>query len=117
MRGLASKGEDVFGLPEKWEFDYSWALVKIGFWLWMTSGFERLPTQEDVMRYDPRWVSDMQLAYRIYSFYKNDSPLFNIMDQAGNDRGEDFIPYNEGRSSSADWAEHNWGVFLQKAGD
>lgn len=97
MRDLTAKSQGTFGLPEKWKFDYPWSMVKIGFWLWMVSGFERLPNQHEVMAYDPRWITDMQLAYQIHSFYKTDSPLFDIMRQAEENEGEiDFKARREG---------------------
>ena len=88
MRDMTAKSQGVFGLPDKWKFDYPWSMVKIGFWLWMVSGFERLPTQKEVMEYDPRWITDMQFAYQIHSFYKTDSPLFDILRQAEENEGE-----------------------------
>ncbi len=75
----ASSQQDAFGLPDEWDYDYPFELVKTGFWLWAASKFQRLPTQQEVKAYDPRWISDMQLAYTMYSFYRNDSPLFSIL--------------------------------------
>lgn len=80
FRNFASSGQqDVFGLPEEWDYDYPFEMVKTGFWLWAASKFQRLPTQDEIGKYDPRWISDMQLAYMKYSFYRNDSPLFGIL--------------------------------------
>ncbi len=93
MKSMSSKSQGTFGLPEAWSFDYPWSVVKIGFWLWMVSGFERLPNQQEVMAYDPRWITDMQLAYQMHDFYKNRSPLFDILHQheTGETEG-DFTP-------------------------
>lgn len=84
----------------------------------MVSGFQRLPTQDEVQSYDPRWITDMQLAHRKYSFFKNDSPLFNLLDQAGESdeakQASEFIGQATNQSD-ADIAQHNWGVLIEKA--
>lgn len=61
-----------------WHFDYAWEIVKIGFWLWAMSGFKRLPHHTEVLSYDPRWISDMQLAHQLYSHKKNSSPVMQM---------------------------------------
>ncbi len=78
--GERSKG--TFGEPDEWEFDYPWRRVKIGFWLWSMSGFQTLPTQDDVSRYDERWVSDMQLAKTLYDFQNNNSQEMRLFNKA-----------------------------------
>lgn len=122
MRDLTTKSQGTFGLPKRWKFDYPWSMVKIGFWLWMVSGFERLPTQQEVMAYDPRWITDMQLAYQVYSFYKTDSPLFEILRQAEDSEGEiDFKAKREGtepinqKNYNADADMGAWEMLMQQA--
>jgi len=112
VREMSGKSRGVFGLPERWQFDYPWSLVKTGFWLWMTSGFEKLPTQEQVMAYDPRWITDMQLMYQIYAFYKNDSPLFDIMRQQGMDEEERV--YENVKNNDSEAMARNWSTFLEQ---
>lgn len=128
MRDMTTKAQGQFGLPQSWKFDYPWSMVKIGFWLWMVSGFERLPTQQEVMAYDPRWITDMQLAYQIYSFYKTESPLFDILNQ--HEDGYSEINFKE-RKEDHDGADlpinHNtydptrdmgsWAALLQQVKD
>lgn len=82
----------------------------------MTSGFERMPTQREVMAYDPRWLTDMQLMYKIYSFYKNDSPLFNIASQEDSFY-EDIKSEKEGYDRDGnieEWAQTGWSALLEK---
>ena len=76
----------------------------------MVSDFQRLPSQDEIMRYDPRWISDMQLAHRIYSFYGNRSPLFQILEQDGKD-ADGFTDYKQGMSKE-EWAAYNWKTFM-----
>lgn len=78
----AKKGNEVFGEPEEWEFDYPWSFVKTAFWLWAMSGFQRLPPQDEVWSYDPRYIDDMKLAHMLYAHQTNESPLMRIMEQA-----------------------------------
>lgn len=82
FREMTSKSEGVYGLPEQYAFHYPKSLWKIGFWQWMASDFKYMPTQDEVGRYDPRWISDMQLAYTIYRFYANKDQKFQIMENA-----------------------------------
>jgi hypothetical protein len=70
----------TFGEPDKWEFDYPWDIVQTGFWLWAMSGFQKLPTQDEVQAYDPRFISDMRLAHLIYSHQGNSSPLMKLFE-------------------------------------
>lgn len=77
----SGKSNQVFGEPEKWEFDYPWSVVQTAFWLWSMSGFQRLPLQTEVMEYDPRYISDMKLAYQIYSHQGNQSAPMRLYDQ------------------------------------
>ena len=124
MRDLTTTSQGTFGLPPGWKFDYPWSMVKIGFWLWMVSGFERLPTQQEVMAYDPRWITDMQLAYQVYSFYKTQSPLFEILRQSEENEGEiDFkarregggeVPMN-GKNYNADADMGTWEMLMKQA--
>lgn len=69
----SGKDSKTFGEPDEWEFDYPWEVVQTAFWLWSMSGFQRLPTQDEVMSYDPRFVSDLRLAHQIYAHQGNTS--------------------------------------------
>lgn len=77
----SGKGGQTFGEPEEWEFDYPWDVVQTSFWLWAMSGFQRLPTQTEVMEYDPRYISDMRLAHQIYSHQGNQSAPMRLFEQ------------------------------------
>lgn len=78
-----------FGEPEQWEFDYPWEVVKTAFWLWSMSGFQRLPTQEEVKQYDPRYLSDIKLAYQIYSHQNNESAPMKLLEHWSAMRGNE----------------------------
>lgn len=39
------------------------------------SGFQRLPTRAEVVAYEDDWITDMQLAYELYRFQTNTSPV------------------------------------------
>jgi hypothetical protein len=73
-----SKGNEVFGEPEKWEFDYSWDVLQTAFWLFSISDFKRLPTQDEVLSYDPRYISDIKLMYWLYSYQGNQSAVMKM---------------------------------------
>lgn len=75
------KPSQTFGEPDEWEFDYTWEVVQTAFWLWAMSGFQRLPTQNEVMEYDPRYISDMRLAHQIYSHQGNQSAPMKLFEQ------------------------------------
>lgn len=47
----------------------------------MLSGFERLPSQDEVLEYDPRWISDMHLAYKLYAVQTNKSQIKQQFDK------------------------------------
>ncbi|RMG84828.1 MAG: hypothetical protein D6712_10590 [Chloroflexi bacterium] len=81
LRNIGRKGDGVYGEPESWEFDYQWDILKIAFWLWYMSGFQRLPTQKEVMEYDPRYISDMELMWQIYAHQHNDSLQMKMLDE------------------------------------
>ncbi len=81
LRSLHDKGEPEYGEPDEWHFDFPWDEVQIGFWLWVMSDFKHLPTQQEVQQYDPRWISDMKLAYKIYSHQGNNSAAMNRVEQ------------------------------------
>lgn len=55
--------------------------MQIGFWLWAMSGFKRLPTQDEVLAYDPRWISDMRLAHQLYDHQTNQTAVMQLFDQ------------------------------------
>lgn len=50
-------------------------------WLWVSNGMGVMPTQDDVGRYDPRYVSDMRVLQQIYSHQKNDSVVMQLYEQ------------------------------------
>ena len=77
----SSSGNTTFGEPEEWSFDYSWEVIQTGFWLWAMSDFKHLPTQDEILRYDKRYLSDIRLAYTIYSHQGNNSPIMQIFEQ------------------------------------
>lgn len=83
----------------------------------MTSGFEKLPTQDEIMAYDPRWITDMQLMYKMYSFFKNDSPLFNIADSSSSfyDDPKNQNKEYDSKQDGKDWAQQQWAAFLEAA--
>lgn len=80
---MAQSGKDnsAYGEPERWEFDYPFEQVQTGFWLWAMSGFQRLPNQDEVSKYDKMWISDMKLAYQLYSFMGNQSPVMKLFEE------------------------------------
>lgn len=43
--------------------------------------FQRLPSQDEVSKYDPRYVDDMKLMYNIYSHQKNTDPVMFLFQQ------------------------------------
>ncbi len=45
------------------------------------SGFKELPNQEQVGKYDPRYISDMKLAMHLYSHQHNNSPVMKMYEQ------------------------------------
>lgn len=67
--------------PDEWEFDYEWSVVQDAFWLWSMSGFQRLPSQDEVLAYDPRYLSDIRLAHQIYSHQGNSSAPQQMLEQ------------------------------------
>lgn len=76
-----SANNHVYGEPEEWEFDYPFEIVQTAFWLWSMSEFQRLPTQDEVMAYDARYISDMKLAHTIYSHQGNKSAVMQQYEQ------------------------------------
>lgn len=71
----------VYGEPDEWEFEYTWEVIQIAFWLWAMSGFKYLPNQEEVLRYDPRYISDIKLAHTIYAHQANNSFEMKMYEQ------------------------------------
>lgn len=49
--------------------------------MWAMSGFRRMPHVWEVQEYDPRWVSDMQLASQLYAHQKNDSNVQTLAEK------------------------------------
>lgn len=86
--GSSTKGSS-YGEPEEWQFDYPWDTIQTAFWLWAMSGFQRLPIQEEVMAYDSRYISDMQLAYQIYSHQTNDNAIMRLYEEYNSNVEED----------------------------
>lgn len=70
-----------FGEPDFWRFDYPFDILQTAFWLWAMSGFQRLPTQDEVMAYDERYLSDIKLMYQIYSHQGNQSLPMQLLEQ------------------------------------
>jgi hypothetical protein len=77
----ATGKNDQYGEPDEWQFDYSWDILQNAFWLWSMSGFQRLPTQEEVMNYDPRYISDIRLMHMIYSHQGNNTAVMQLYQQ------------------------------------
>lgn len=77
----SGKSNQTYGEPEKWEFDYPWQVVQTAFWLWSMSSFQRLPIQDEVLQYDPRYISDLRLAHQIYSHQGNQSAPMKLFEQ------------------------------------
>ena len=71
----------TYGEPDEWEFDYPWEIIQTAFWLWAMSGFQYLPRQDEVMAYDPRFISDIRLAHMIYSHQGNKSAPMRMLEQ------------------------------------
>lgn len=70
-----------FGEPDEWEFDYPWEVIKDSMWLWSMSGFQHLYNQDEIMAFDPRYISDMRLAYRLYSHQGNQTAPMKLLEQ------------------------------------
>lgn len=79
--GDSGASNKVYGEPDEWEFEYPWEVIQIAFWLWAMSGFKHLPNQEDVLKYDPRYISDVKLAHMIYSHQGNNSFEMKLYEQ------------------------------------
>ena len=73
--------DNTWDEPDEWEFDYQWSVIQDAFWLWSMSGFQRLPNQEEVLAYDPRYMSDIRLAHQIYSHQGNNSAPQQFFEQ------------------------------------
>jgi hypothetical protein len=67
-------------LPEEYQFDWPFDIIKVAWWLWAMSDFQRLPTQDEIMLYDARYISDMQLASEIYAYTHNQHPLMRAVE-------------------------------------
>lgn len=82
MRSLAETNTTGnFGEPDAWEFTHEWSFIQTAFWLWAMSDFTRMPNQEEVKAFDPEYLSDMKLAYNIYSHQKNTNPVMYLLEQ------------------------------------
>lgn len=77
----SSSGNTTFGEPDEWQFDYPWDVIQTAFWLWSMSDFKYLPNQDEVLAYDRRYLSDIRMAYTIYSHQGNNSPVMQIFEQ------------------------------------
>lgn len=56
-------------------------MVKTGFWIWAMSDFQRMPSQDEVAQYDPRWISDMKLMMQLYSFQTNSTSVMKVFEE------------------------------------
>jgi hypothetical protein len=70
----------VYGEPDEWEFDYPFDFLQIAYWLWAMSDYKHLPSQDDIAKYDPRYISDMRLMVQISSHQRNNSPLMRMFE-------------------------------------
>lgn len=52
------------------------------------SGFQKLPTIDEVKSHDPRWISDMQLAQQLFAFQQNNSPVYQQAEKAQAQKAE-----------------------------
>ncbi len=77
---MAEPGGSVWGEDEEWWFDYEWEHVKIGVYLWCLSGWQRMPTQDEVLALDPKWFSDLQHARKIMMHQANKSPMMQMLE-------------------------------------
>ena len=76
-----SDGNSSYGEPVYWRFDYPFKILQTAFWLWSMSGFQRMPTQDEVLEYDDRYLSDMKLLYNIYAHQGNQSLVMRLFEQ------------------------------------
>lgn len=81
LRSFGDTGQQVYGEPDEWEFDYPWEFLQVAYWLWHMSDYKHLPTPEEVAKYDPRYISDMKLMVQIGMHQRNSSPLMRMLDQ------------------------------------
>lgn len=70
----------MYGEPDEWEFDYPFNFLQIAYWLWAMSDYKHLPSQDEVARYDPRYISDIRLMVQISSHQRNNSPLMRMFE-------------------------------------
>lgn len=56
-------------------------MVRTGLWLWWLGDWKQPPTQDDVRRYDPRWLSDLQLGYRLFARGQNKTAPMKIFEE------------------------------------
>ncbi len=82
FRSFHEKSTEVYGEPEKWEFDYPFDFVKLAFWLWKMSDFRHLPSQDEVAKYSSAYISDMKLAQWLYSHQGTENPMQKMVDDA-----------------------------------
>lgn len=77
---MSQTSDKVYGEPDSWTFDYPYDFLQTAFWMWFMGDFKRLPTQDEVYAYDPRYISDMRLMYHIYAHQSNHDPIMNMYD-------------------------------------
>lgn len=82
---MGGGGSEVFGIGDDWRFDYPNKLpqLKIAWQLGAACKFTRIPTEQEVGDYDPRWVSDVLLLQKISDWVTNDSAPMQIFNNPG----------------------------------
>ena len=95
FKNMAGSKTEIFGLPEKWEFDNPSNRVKKGFWIWSMTKFQRMPTPKEVDEYPDEWISDMQLAMDMYMFNTNTSPIVKMFEEYMAHTSKDNLKAND----------------------
>lgn len=74
------------------------------------SGWQELPSQQKVLEYDPRYISDVQLAYTIYRHQTNNSVDMQVFEQAI--QKEELEKQNSESQTMFSSAQSAWAEFL-----
>lgn len=62
---------DVYGIGDEWDFDFPLPHVKLAWQIMRMT--QRVPTYDEVVQHDPRWLTDIFLMDKLYRWTHNKS--------------------------------------------
>lgn len=77
----------MFGIGEDWRHDTDPDDARWGWYLWHMSGYQRLPTRDEVAALDHEWLSDVFFNEQIFRWLSNKSGIMGVFEKKVGDGG------------------------------